>query len=165
MSSKRFVSVWGILLAGILIVVLSEGCGETEQALGPTEQIQQPALEFSESVIETKLIKEGLISVAIPISQELKEIYDPYIADAILSMLPDAMRIRLSSEGSVLINDVNLSTEIALMAGFGTFDISSGIMLFESWSCIKCIYAEKPYCIACPQCCEKDKGYADFVYY
>ena len=168
MSSKRLAFVGGILSAGILVTALIYSCGDTEQAFGPTEPIQQPALDLNENVSETKFMGEGIISVAIPIMGEEKEIYDPWIAETIISMLPEATLIRLLSKGSVYINDIELASAITAMAGVGSFDVSSCMLMTEaSWGCIKCCFGDPPCCTPCPACCakDKDKGLVPFVLY
>ena len=170
MLSKRLTFVGGILFAGILLVVLTEGCGDTEQTFGPIEPTQQATLDLKDEVDEIKSMGEGIIVVAIPKTEEVKEIYDPWIADAILSMLPEVTRARLVVKGSVYVYDVELAGAIVAMAGMGAFDVSGGILLADvdsNWGCIKCMYGDKPYCEACPQCCEsiKDTGRVPFVDY
>ena len=167
MLSKRLTFVGWILFAGILLVVLTEGCSDSEQTLGPIESTQQATLDLKDEVGEIKGVEEAIIVVAIPKAAEAKEIYDPWIADAIYSILPDATLARLAVKGSVYVNDIELAGAIVAMAGMGAFDVSGGILLADddsSWHCIKCMYADKPYCEACPECCEsiKDTGRVPF---
>lgn len=166
MFSKRFAFVVGILCTSIILMVLAEGCGDAEQTFGPTEPIQQPVLDLNVNVSETKIIGEGIILVAVPKTGEAKEVYDPWIADAILSMLPDATRARLAVKELVYVDDMELAGAIVAMAGIETFDVSDGILL-ASWGCIKCGYADPPCCSPWPACCDNDKdhGFVPFVDY
>lgn len=160
MSNRRFAFAWGILFTCFLLSVLIYGCGDTEQAFSPTESAQKATLDLKDEVGEINSVGEGIILVAIPKTGELKEIYDPWIADAILSMLSDATLAQLAVMGSVYVNDTELAGAIVAMAGMEAYDVSGGILLADdesNWGCIKCLYADEPYCEACPQCCEPDK--------
>ena len=164
MFSKRFAFVGWILCTSIILMVLAEGCGDAEQTFGPTESVQKATLDLKDEVGEIKSMGEGIIVVAIPNAAEAKEIYDPWIADAILSMLPDATLARLAVKGSVYVNDMELAGTIVAMAGIETFDVSGGILL-ASWGCIKSCYSDKPPCSPCPACCDKikDTGRVPFI--
>ena len=168
MLSKRLAFVRGILFTGILLVVLSEGCGDTEQTFGPIDPAQKATLDLKDEVGEIKSMGEGIIVVVIPKTEELKEIYDPWIADAILSLLPDATLARLAVKGSVYVNDMEIAGTIVAMAGMEAFDVSGGILMGgASLGCIKSCYSYSPLCSPCPQCCDKDKdnGRVPFIEY
>ncbi len=168
MSSKRLAFAGGILSVGIILVALVYGCGDTEQAFGPNELVLEPALDLGTNVSETKPMGEGIILVAIPKTGELKEIYDPWIADAILSLLPDATLARFTVKGLVYVYDMELAGEIVAMVGIEAFDVSGGILMGgASLGCIKSCYSYSPLCSPCPQCCDKDKdnGRVPFIEY
>jgi len=147
-------------------MVISEGCGNSEQALGPTEHQEQSFLTTSAGE-SRDIMDEGSILIVIPGTGEKKEISDPWISDAVLSILSEETRIRLFAEGSVLIEDAEIASVVVAFAGMEIVDVSDGI-LFVSWGCAKCCYADPPCCSPCPACCDKkdkDQGIIPYIDY
>jgi hypothetical protein len=153
---KRFAVVTGVFLAFGLIMIFAESCGNREQILDPTEHQQQSFLTTSVGS-EHELLEEGSLLVFIPKTGDAREIYDPWISDAVLSMLPDATWGLLVTKGAVHVDDVEIAGMIVAIAGMETFDVSDGILL-ASWGCIKSGHGGQPTCTPWPACCDgKDK--------
>ena len=163
---KRFLVVLGVLAIVGFLMVISEGCGKSEQALSPAEH-QEPTISETSAGESRDIMDEGSILIVIRGTGEKKEISDPWISDAVLSILPEETRIRLFAEGSVLIEDAEIASITVVFAGMEIVDVSDGILLV-SWGCAKCCYADPPCCSPCPACCDKkdkDQGVVPFNEY
>lgn len=156
---KRFMVVIGVLAIVGFLMVISEGCEKSEQTLGPNEYQKQSFLTNSMGD-NREVLEESSLLIVIPGTGEKKELRDPWISDAILSILPEEIRMRLVAEGSALIEDTEIAGMIVAGAGMESFDVLGGILLAvdgTSWGCILCGHADPPCCTPWPACCSKDK--------
>lgn len=163
---KRYLVVIGVLAIVGLPILIIESCGNSEQTLGPTEHQEQFFLTMSAGE-SREIMDEGSILIVIPGTVEKKELSDPWISDAVLSILSEETRIRLIAEGLVFVDDVEIASVVVAFAGMETVDVSGGILLV-SWGCAKCCYADPPCCSPCPACCDKkdkDQGIIPYIDY
>ena len=163
---KRFMVVIGVLVTFGFLMVITESCGNSEQTLGPTGQQEQSILTNSKGD-NREALEESFLLIVIPGTGEKRELHDPWISGAILSILPEETRIRLFVEGSVLIEDTEIASMIVAGAGMESFDVSGGVLL-ASLSCIKACYSDKPPCSPCPACCDdkpKPEGVVRYIDY
>ena len=153
---KRLFIVVGVLAIVGYAMVITESCGNSEGTFEPYEY--QDKLLLKASTNESReMLNDGSLWIFIPLTQEEKEIRDPWISDAILSILSEETRIRFFAEGSVLIEDAAISGLILAGAGMESFELSGGLLLVDgdSWGCIKCCYSDEQDCPGCY--CDKDK--------
>ena len=119
---KRFIAeACSLVTCGLLLVSL-QGCQDSERTVGPTEHQQSTLLTMSEG--DDRVIQEdSSILIIVPKTKEAKEIRDPWISGAILSILSEETRLHLVVRGAVYIEDPEIGGMIVAIAGMETFDV------------------------------------------
>jgi len=147
------------IFAGCFLMVFAGSCGDREQTLGPNEHQQQQSLASPVVGGEDLVLREeNTIFIAFPETRLVKKISDPWISDAVLSMLPDAARGYFVAKGVVYIEDAKTAAAIAIIAGMEDSDASGVVWIgrVDSWSCVKCCFMDPP-CNCCPKDDDKDQ--------
>lgn len=155
---KRYMLALGAIIGGHL-VIFACGCDHHEEAVDPIEAVRSMPVSTS-AINEQRKLDDGEIWVYNPQTEEEKKVCDLWILDAVQSILPEETRLRLLAEGWALVEDTEAAGMIVAAAGMEPYDVSGGILLARddnSWSCIKCGYADPPCCTPWPACCSKDK--------
>ena len=157
---KRRMLLIGLFVAIGYFMVHSSGCGNRQGELDPTTPIQ-PTLASTSVVDGHVRLDEVLIRIFIPQLMEEKEIYDPWLYNAIISILPEDTRLSIFAEGWAFIEDTETAGMIVAVAGMESYEMLGGVLLAvgidSSWSCALCGYAVPPCCTPWPACCSKDK--------
>lgn len=161
--SRKTKRIVGSLVAGVILILMG-GCGDYDQTLVGPEEHQLPSFSMPSVEEEDFLVwEESAVFVAIPEERYVSGICDSWISSVVVSTLPTAARESFAAKGLVFVDDEEIASTIANIAGIGSSYLSGGVWIVSSvsWSCVKGCFAEPHACDPCPACCEGKDGYVN----
>lgn len=146
-----------IVLGAGIITIFTGGCGDNERAFNPSGREDHRVRYISPDDLDagSELSASRSLIIINPEPTKIREVTDPILSRVILATLPIEQLDLLSEKGIILIDDVEIAREIAILSGMSPDSVSDVIYVGAdaSWGCLK---AQR--CSPWPACCARDGG-------